>query len=51
LALPLIRPSGTFSPHARGEKGANDLVRLLDAERMNRVVSVDVLRRSDMRRF
>jgi S1-C subfamily serine protease len=31
--------------------GADDLVRLLDSERMNRVVAVDVLRRSDMRRF
>ncbi|MEA2838991.1 MAG: hypothetical protein QOF41_321 [Methylobacteriaceae bacterium] len=31
--------------------GAGDLVRLLDAERMNRVVAVDVLRRSDMGRF
>jgi hypothetical protein len=26
-------------------------VRLLDAERIDRVVAVDVLRRSDMRRF
>jgi S1-C subfamily serine protease len=31
--------------------GADDLVRLLDAERIDRVVAVDVLRRSDMRRF
>ena len=31
--------------------GVDDLVRLLDAERMNRVVAVDVLRRSDLRRF
>jgi S1-C subfamily serine protease len=31
--------------------GADDLVRLLDAERMDRVVAVDVLRRSDQRRF
>src|SRR6476659_10807684 len=31
--------------------GADDLVRLLDSERMNRVVAVDVRRRSDMRRF
>jgi S1-C subfamily serine protease len=31
--------------------GADDLVRLLDAERIDRVVPVDVLRRSDMRRF
>jgi S1-C subfamily serine protease len=31
--------------------GADDLVRLLDAERINRVVAVDVLRRSDQRRF
>jgi hypothetical protein len=28
-----------------------NLVRLLDAERIDRVVAVDVLRRSDMRRF
>jgi S1-C subfamily serine protease len=31
--------------------GADDLVRLLDAERIGRVVAVDVLRRSDVRRF
>jgi S1-C subfamily serine protease len=31
--------------------GADDLVRLLDAERIDRVVAVDVLRRSDQRRF
>jgi S1-C subfamily serine protease len=31
--------------------GADDLVRLLDAERMDRVVAVEVLRRSDQRRF
>jgi len=31
--------------------GADDLVRLLDAERMDRVVAIDVLRRSDQRRF
>ncbi|GAC1560175.1 MAG: trypsin-like peptidase domain-containing protein [Beijerinckiaceae bacterium] len=31
--------------------GADDLVRLLDADRMDRVVAVDVLRRSDVRRF
>src|SRR6476659_9259963 len=31
--------------------GADELVRLLDSERMNRVVAVDVRRRSDMRRF
>jgi len=31
--------------------GADDLVRLLDAERIGRTVAVDVLRRSDLRRF
>jgi S1-C subfamily serine protease len=31
--------------------GADDLVRLLDAGRIDRVVAVDVLRRSDTRRF
>jgi S1-C subfamily serine protease len=31
--------------------GADDLVRLLDAEKIDRVISVDVLRRSDQRRF
>jgi hypothetical protein len=43
-------PFGHLLP-ARGEKGANDLVRLLDAERIDRVIAVDVLRRSDQRRF
>jgi S1-C subfamily serine protease len=31
--------------------GADDLVRLLDAEKVNRIVPLDVLRRSDRRRF
>jgi S1-C subfamily serine protease len=31
--------------------GASDLVRLLDAQRINRTVPLDVLRRSDQRRF
>ena len=31
--------------------GADDLVRLLDADKINRVVPLDVLRRSDRRRF
>jgi S1-C subfamily serine protease len=31
--------------------GADDLVRLLDAEKIDRAISLDVLRRSDQRRF
>jgi S1-C subfamily serine protease len=31
--------------------GADDLVRLLDAEKINRTIPLDVLRRSDGRRF
>ena len=31
--------------------GADDLVRLLDAEKIDRTVPFDVLRRSDQRRF
>jgi hypothetical protein len=31
--------------------GADDLVRLLDAEKINRTIPLDVLRRSDRRRF
>jgi S1-C subfamily serine protease len=31
--------------------GASDLVRLLDAEKINRVIPLDILRRSDKRRF
>jgi hypothetical protein len=36
---------------ARRMLGAADPMRLLDAERVDRVVAIDVLRRSDMRRF
>jgi S1-C subfamily serine protease len=31
--------------------GADDLVRLLDAEKIDRTIPLDVLRRSDRRRF
>ena len=31
--------------------GADDLVRLLDAEKIDRAIPLDVLRRSDQRRF
>ncbi len=31
--------------------GADDLVRLLDAEKINRTIALDILRRSDRRRF
>ncbi|MGC2221089.1 MAG: PDZ domain-containing protein [Methylocella sp.] len=31
--------------------GADDLVRLLDAEKIDRTIPLDVLRRSDQRRF
>ena len=31
--------------------GADDIVRLLDADRIGRTIPIDVLRRSDRRRF
>jgi hypothetical protein len=49
--LPLIRPSGTFSPRTGRRALTIRSWAARHVQLMNRVVAVDVLRRNDQRRF